>query len=235
MHSSFGTFEQPDTGDTLALWDADSESPTAQLPSTPAGLTGCGPNVMIETAEGPQPAEWLRSGDLVLTRDNGYQPVVWVGRSSLNDPGALPPLRVNSGALGHNTPAHDLVVSPNHKILLNSPLVDLYFGNDEVLAPASDIATEDEINFEAPESNYAYCHILFAQHEVILSEGIWIESLFPNEETLNFLGPDIAHIIAERLGPDFATSKTARMCLHKGEAVVLKPRQAVAARRTIAA
>jgi hypothetical protein len=34
----------------------------------------------IATGEGPLAAGWLRPGDLVLTRDSGLQPVVWVGR-----------------------------------------------------------------------------------------------------------------------------------------------------------
>lgn len=234
MHPTIGSFERPETRDTLALWDADEESSTAQPRRTPPGLTGLGPSVMVETSEGPQPVEWLRAGDLLLTRDNGYQPVIWVGRTGINDTGALPPVRIYSGSLGNHRPEHDLIVSPNHKLLLNSPMVGLHFGEDEVFAPASDIATEAEAAFEVPHSNYAYCHVLLANHEVILSEGIWIESLFPDEETLCFLGPDATQAIAKKLGSKHATSQTARMVLHTGEAIVVQPRTSVAARRMAA-
>lgn len=234
MHSSFGPFERPEARDTLALWDADDESPATQPLRTPPGLSGFGPSVMVETSEGPQPVEWLRAGDLLLTRDNGYQPVVWVGRSGMDDAGALPPVRIYAGSLGKRTPEHDLIVSPNHKLLLNSPMVGLHFGEDEVLAPASDIATEAELDFEVPYSSYAYCHVLLPNHEVILSEGVWIESLFPDEETLQFLGPRAADAIIAKLGPDHATSQTARMVLHTGEAIVVQPRIAVAMRRMAA-
>jgi hypothetical protein len=234
MHTPFGPFERPETRDTLALWDADDESASSKPMQTPPGLSGFGPSVMVETSEGPQPVEWLRAGDLLLTRDSGYQPVVWVGRSTMNDDGALPPVRIYSGSLGGRIPEHDLIVSPNHKLLLNSPMVGLHFGEDEVLAPASDIATEAEVEFEIPYSNYAYCHVLLAQHEVILSEGVWIESLFPDQETLQFLGPDVTETIVSKLGPNHATSQTARMVLHSGEAIVVQPRNAVATRRMAA-
>jgi hypothetical protein len=234
MQSSFGPFDHPKSRDTLALWDADCESPAARPMRTPPGLSGVGPGVMVETSEGPQPVEWLRAGDLLLTRDNGYQPVVWIGRSAIQDDGALPPVRIYSGSLGPRTPEHDLIVSPNHKVLLNAPMVALHFGTDEVLAPACDIATEAEINFEVPHSNYAYCHVLLPNHEVIMSEGIWIESLFPDAETLQLLGPHAADEIVAKLGPNHATSQTARMVLHKGEAIVVSPRNAVAMRRLAA-
>lgn len=234
MHSSFGPFKRPETRSTLALWDADEESLDAKPLRTPPGLTGIGPSVMVETSEGPQPAEWLRPGDLLLTRDNGYQPIVWVGRSALNDKGALPPARIYAGSLGPRTPEHDLIMSPNHKLLLNAPLVALHFGEDEVLAPASDIATEAELNFEIPHSNYAYCHLLLPNHEIIQSEGVWIESLFPDAQTLDFLGPKTTDAIVSKLGPNHATSQTARMILQAGEAIVVTPRHAVALRRMAA-
>jgi hypothetical protein len=125
-------------------------------------------------------------------------------------------------------------MSPNHKLLLNSPMVGLHFGEDEVFAPASDIATEAEAAFELPHSNYAYCHVLLPNHEVILSEGIWIESLFPDAETLQFLGPRARDAILAKLGPTHATSQTARMVLYTGEAIVVQPRISVATRRMAA-
>lgn len=234
MHTPFGRFERPETRDTLALFDADEDNAASKPIRTPPGLSGFGPSVMIETSEGAQPMEWLRAGDLLLTRDNGYQPIVWVGRSAMDDDGALPPVRIYAGSLGGRTPEHDLIVSPNHKLLLNSHMVGLHFGENEVLAPASDIATQAETEFEIPYSNYAYCHVLLAQHEIILSEGVWIESLFPDEETLKFLGPRTTAEILSKLGPNQATSQTARMVLHSGEAIVTQPRYAVATRSMVA-
>lgn len=197
-------------------------------------LPGLGAGVMVETSEGPQPIEWLRAGDLVLTRDNGYQPIMWVGRTAWDDPEALHPARIFAGALGRGTPAHDLIVSPAHNILLRSPLVGLHFGEDEVLAPACDIITQDEEHYALPTSEYAYSHILLEQHDLILTEGIWSESLFPDEETLERLGTDAAQEIRKVLGTNHKATQTARMVLHPGETSVLQPRRAIVARRMAA-
>ena len=42
------------------------------------------PGTLIETADGEVDVADLRPGDLVLTRDNGYQEVHWVGAKKLS-------------------------------------------------------------------------------------------------------------------------------------------------------
>ncbi|WP_177213084.1 Hint domain-containing protein [Celeribacter neptunius] len=197
-------------------------------------LSGLGPGVMLETSEGPQPVEWLRPGDLLLTRDHGYQPLLWTGRSAMSDTGVEPPLRIHAGAFGKHTPDHDLILSPGHHLLLRSPQVDLHFGCEEALAPALDIANEAETDFDIPSPDYAYCHLLMAEHEVVLAEGVWIETLFPDEATLSRMADRARAEIISKLGPALAKSQSARVMLHPGEAVVLQPRYAIAARRMAA-
>ncbi|MCB2159770.1 MAG: Hint domain-containing protein, partial [Rhodobacteraceae bacterium] len=41
--------------------------------------------LVIATEEGEVPAETLRVGDRVLTRDNGVQRIRWIGSSALTD------------------------------------------------------------------------------------------------------------------------------------------------------
>ena len=151
----------------------------------PKGLSGFGPGVIIETAEGPQPVEWLRAGDLLLTRDNGYKPLIWVGRSAL--PKGQRPVRIYAGALGKRTPEHDLIVSPHHHMLLKSTQIELHFAHAEALVPAADIVTEAEADFTPPRPEYALCHLLMENHEVLLAEGVWLESLWPDPAILSLL------------------------------------------------
>ena len=74
----------------------------------------------IDTPAGPVPVEVLRPGDLVLTRDNGPQPLRWSAMRRLTqaelaaDPRLLP-VEIAAGALGN---AARLDVSPQHAILL---------------------------------------------------------------------------------------------------------------------
>jgi len=202
--------------------------------SGPKSLSGFGPGVMIETAEGPQPVEWLRPGDLLLTRDHGYQPLLWVGRSALDEANVAKPMRIVAGALGERTPERDLILSPDHHILLSAPQIELYFAESEVFVPAFDIATEAEANFNTPHPEYAYCHLLMAEHEVLLAEGVWIESLFADANTLSMLSSKTAEKIIAKLGPHHLSTQSARLMLHRGEALVLHPRSVIAARRMAA-
>lgn len=80
---------------------------------------------LIETPVGWRAVEELAPGDLVITRDNGHQPVRWVGSvrlsgSSLARHSRLRPIRIRAGALGPATPARDLLVSPQHRVLVRS-------------------------------------------------------------------------------------------------------------------
>jgi hypothetical protein len=195
-------------------------------------LSGLGPGVVIETTEGPQPVEWLRPGDLLLTRDHGYRPVIWAGRSPLS---GTPAVRIAAGALGNRIPDRDLVLSPAHHVLLRSPQIELHFATEEVLVPVFDIATDGETGGAMTDPAYGYCHILMEHHELILAEGVWLETLFPDAPTLDLLGPVARAEITTRLGHDALTRlHTARPLLHPGEAAVLHPRSAIAATRIAA-
>ncbi|WP_339692922.1 Hint domain-containing protein [Celeribacter baekdonensis] len=223
----------------MGMTDAELLSDEAPMPdhtaqSSRKWLSGFGPGVMIETAEGPQPVEWLRSGDLLLTRDQGYQPLLWAGRSALNETNVTNPVRIFAGALGERTPERDLILSPDHHILLSAPQIEVYFAESEVFVPVSDVATEAEIAFAIPNPQYAYCHLLMKEHEVLLAEGIWIESLFPDEDTLSMLPPKSADHVRAMLGPNHHSIVSARLMLHRGEALVLEPRSVIAARRMAA-
>ncbi|MBW6418875.1 Hint domain-containing protein [Celeribacter sp. PS-C1] len=198
------------------------------------GLSGFGPGVMIETSEGPQPVEWLRPGDLLLTHDDGYQPLIWVGRSAVTDASFQPPLRIHAGAFRKRTPERDLILAPGHHLLLRSSQVELHFAENEVLVPSRDLATDTEIDYTPPVPEYAYCHLLLTDHQLLLTEGVWTESLFPDEATLSALGPSPAAEITAKLGPALIRARRARVTLAPGEAVVLQPRSAIAARRMAA-
>ena len=96
------------------------------------------PGAMILTDHGEVAVEDLVPGDAVLTRDNGFKPILWVGRRDLSaqalaaDP-KLHPVRIRQGALGRQLPLRDSLVSPQHRLLLTGPRAELLFGEHEVL------------------------------------------------------------------------------------------------------
>lgn len=84
----------------------------------------------ISTARGEVAVEDLKVGEMVLALESDghtLRPVRWVGRSPVSrrfgDPIRLLPIRIRAGALAENVPARDLLVSPNHGILIDDVLV----------------------------------------------------------------------------------------------------------------
>lgn len=138
---------------------------------------------MIETDRGSVRVEELATGDLVLTRDNGFQPVRWAGRRVLTgaelkaDPG-LRPVRILAGALAPGVPDADLLVSQQHRILVRSKIAERMFGVREILVAAKHLCELDGVDIVAGAEGVSYCHILFDRHEVVVSNGAETESLY---------------------------------------------------------
>jgi len=149
--------------------------------------------VMIRTPGGEVAIEDLCVGDLVLTQDRGPQAIRWIGARRL-DAGALAadeklrPIRIRAGALGANTPAADLLVSPQHRILVRSKVAMRMFGTTEVLAAAKQLLQIDGIDIAHDLPEVEYFHMLFDQHEVVYSNGAATESLYPGPQALKSVG-----------------------------------------------
>ncbi|MGJ8604148.1 MAG: Hint domain-containing protein [Marivita sp.] len=141
---------------------------------------------MIETAQGPCPVETLTEGQSVLTLDHGYEPIRWIGHGKVCGFGRLAPVCIAAGALGNR---RDLYLSPNHRVLLRSPLAELWFGQPEVLVPAKALVNGGPIR-SVPMARADYYHILLDTHRMVFSEGIATESLFTGAMARNILDPD---------------------------------------------
>ena len=144
----------------------------------------------IETDKGLVPVEDLQISDLIRTMDNGFQPIRWVGMRKLTQAELtlhpkLKPILIRADALGTGFPKRDLVVSPQHRILLSSPIALRMFGSKEVLVAAKKLLSIDGIEkIENSSDGVDYYHIMFDQHEIVWSNGTATESLFTGPEAL---------------------------------------------------
>ncbi|QRZ14124.1 Hint domain-containing protein [Paracoccus methylovorus] len=148
---------------------------------------------LILTAHGEVPIEQIRVGDLVQTRDNGLQPVRWIGSRKLSaiELGAMPklqPIRIRAGALGPDAPRQDLLVSPQHRVLVRSKIAQKMFGASEVLVAAKQLLQLDGFDIATDVSEVTYFHMLFDRHEVVTSNGAETESLYTGPEALKSVG-----------------------------------------------
>ncbi|MGC1497994.1 MAG: Hint domain-containing protein [Sulfitobacter sp.] len=146
------------------------------------------PGTRIATKRGEVPVQQLKVDDQVVTRDNGVQPLRWVGRRNLHraDLAKMPayfPIMIRADALGKGMPQRDMMVSPNHRMLISSELAEVMFGEREVLVAAKHLTGLDGVEI-LPTPKVSYIHLLFDNHEVILADGCWTESFQPGEHSM---------------------------------------------------
>nr|WP_318272804.1 Hint domain-containing protein [Paracoccus saliphilus] len=147
---------------------------------------------LIRTISGDRPVETLSAGDLIWTRDNGYQPLRWCGSSHLDgvDLAAAPrlrPVRIEAGALGAGIPRSTLTVSPQHRILVRSVIAQRMFGTRELLAPAKQLLALEGVEVDDRCQSVTYHHLLFNRHEILIANGTEAESLYPGVQALHAL------------------------------------------------
>ncbi|OZB18880.1 MAG: hypothetical protein B7X55_04290 [Rhodobacterales bacterium 34-62-10] len=176
---------------------------------------------MILTAQGPRPVEDLIPGDLVVTRDNGLQPLRWSGRRQVEGRGDFAPIRFEAGVFGNTRP---LLVSPQHRMLHRSSTAALYFDTPEVLLSAKHLVDGRSIT-RAEAVRVTYLHLLFDRHEIIFAEGAATESFHPGHVGLQALSEasreDLFRCFPALRSDPGGYGDTARTCLRKHESRLL--------------
>ncbi|NNE51208.1 MAG: hypothetical protein HKN30_02275 [Sulfitobacter sp.] len=135
---------------------------------------------LIETPYGARPIESLTPGDLILTRDHGPQPLRWIGNRTVEGRGRFAPVEFARGSFGNAQP---LRVSPQHRMLIEDYRAVMYFGEEEVIT-AADFLVNGKTITRREAVSVCYYHLLFDQHELVLSSGIWSESYQPGSYSL---------------------------------------------------
>lgn len=144
------------------------------------------------TLSGPRPVETLKPGDMVITKDDGPQPVRWIGSRTVEATGSIAPIRIEAGAFGdHDT----LSVSPQHRVLITDQMAEILFGSKEVLVAAKDLVNDQTIRRDTTQDSVTYVHILFDTHQIVYSEGLATESFLPGPQTLQSFEHDIINEI----------------------------------------
>ncbi|KPA23563.1 Nodulation protein O [Shimia sp. SK013] len=188
------------------------------------------PGTKILTPMGEVAVENLREGDLVVTRDNGLQPIRWSGSRKLNatDMAARPQLRpilIRQGSLGPNQPERDMMVSPSHRMLLVSEQAELLFEEREVLVAAKHLTHLDGVDM-VDVDDVTYVHVMCEQHEVVLANGAWSESFQPGDYSMNGIEKsqreEIYSLFPElREEEGLAAYSAARLSLKRHEALLI--------------
>lgn len=149
--------------------------------------------VSIDTVNGLVPAGALKVGDLVRTRDNGFQSIKWIdcrkiSKEEMESNPKLRPISIKKDALAPGLPSEDLLVSPQHRILLSSKIAQRMFGAYEVLVAAKQLLVVDGIDIVSDLEDVTYVHFLCDEHQLVFANGIQAETLFVGAEAMKAVG-----------------------------------------------
>ncbi|MBS0643581.1 MAG: Hint domain-containing protein [Proteobacteria bacterium] len=167
---------------------------------------------LIETPTGAVAVEQLTAGDPIMAMDPATgrmtaQTVRWVGFRRIDtarhpEPARVMPIRVACGAIADHVPRRDLLMSPDHAILL-----------DDVLVPVRLLVNGTSIR-RSHASTVHYFHVELDLHGIIMAEGVPAETyldtgnrdIFENAATVVRLHGDLGDqgAKAQRLRQDLS-------------------------------
>ena len=160
-----------------------------------------GAGTQLLTPDGMIAVENLAAGDEVLSgRTGDTRKIIWTGARRIDltrhaNPEKVTPVRVCAGALAPGLPERDLILSPDHALLLEGHLVE-----------AKTLVNGATILWDKSRRAVTYHHIELAEHDVVLAEGIPAETFLDSGNRPMFEGAAI------QLHPDFASERQNRAC-----------------------
>lgn len=192
---------------------------STQMPVGTFGPTCFTPGARIAVPHGTRNVEDIKMGDMVETMDDGAQPVAIVLRQTVRAFGKFAPILFEKGSIGNN---RTLIVSPEHRMLIDDWRAQLMMGCDEVLVAAKHLVDGDSIRV-VEGGSVEYIHLLFERHQIIFANGCPTESCLPDTALLHQECTQQAELL--ELFPELAKVRTrnrcARMVLKRNEAACL--------------
>ena len=116
-----------------------------------------------------------------MTRDDGPQPIRWIGNRSVRAAGDHQPIRLRKGQFGAT---QDLLLSPQHRILVEGYWSELLFGELEVLVKAKDLLNDLNVRPDTTLTRVTYYHMMFDRHQIVCANGVECESYLPGPSTM---------------------------------------------------
>jgi Hint domain len=121
------------------------------------------------------------------------EPITWIGRREMEcahhpKPRPVWPVRIAAGAFGPGRPHSGLFLSPNHAVCVNEVLIPI-----RLLVNGSTIV-------QVPQDQVTYYHIELPRHELVLAQGLPVESFLHMKDGSNYA----SHPGPVRLYPDLS-------------------------------
>ena len=194
LMDSTGTVETLAIADPYGNYSGSNFLMTTSAGSSTVTVNACfATGTRIATADGAIAVEALRVGDLVRTASGAMRPVRWIGHRRVDmaaqpDPGLVQPVRIRADAMAPGVPCADLLLSPDHAVFVDGVLVAVHR-----LVNGQSIVVD-------PVDTITYWHVELDSHDILLAEGMAVESYLDTGNRDSFDG------VVTRLWPDFRGS-----------------------------
>jgi hypothetical protein len=103
-----------------------------------------------------------------------------------------------------------MMLSPQHRVLLQGWQTELLLGTGEGLAAISHLLNDFSITRATHVDAVTYIHFMFDRHEVVRADGLWVESFLPGPVTVGGL-EDAARTELLALFPELAEGEVPSM------------------------
>lgn len=170
----------------------------------------------ISTPRGVVPIERLAIGDMVHTVDHGVQPILWKTDRRAPGIGISAPVRVDAEALGSTA---DVMLSPDHRLLVSGYEVESLFGADCVYVSAKSLIGFPGVS-QIDWPMVRYIHLLLPVHAAVLTNGLHCESLLAGDVAIGNLGSNFQKTY-KQLQPQLGEQRAAYPCLKTFEGQLL--------------
>ena len=179
------------------LWVLSFVVPTQadQLAQASGGTICFAPLTKIRTPGGDRLVKDLGEGDRICTKDNGIQTIRWTASRQITGDRltAMPhlrPIRMRAHVLAEGRPDEDLVVSPDHRVLVKGTVAQALFNTSEVLVAARDLVNDGAIRIDHRCRGVEYIHLMLDQHQIVWANGVEVESFHPAAMNTDNIDPD---------------------------------------------
>ena len=146
----------------------------------------------IETTRGPLPARAITPGTALPCADGMVREVLWraerrICAETQRFVAKMRPIRIKAGSLGPGLPATDVMVSPEHRILVRSRIAKRRFGRSDVMVAARFLTDLPGVEPVQLDTEIRYIHFLLSEHAAVEASGLLSESLYLGPMTLRSL------------------------------------------------
>lgn len=181
-----------DVGDNDGEFDWDDVAAFVCIASGTRMRGACGREVAVED---------ILPGDLLACEDGAAEAVLWVGQGHIDltraESARQKPILLSQGSLGAGLPRRDLVLSPQHRVLVQGPEVQSLFDCCRVLAPARGLLALPGVRVMQGRRSITYVSVLLRRHAVLLAEDAPVESFYPGDEGMRVLSQPMRDAVCQ--------------------------------------